>query len=72
MSKLVFATGNTYLTDADGMGYRVIANSPWDADDPLVKRHPGEFSAEPRVVMRTAPAIEQATAGPGETRKRVG
>lgn len=50
------------------------AAEPWDAGDPFVKDNPDLFAdtplAEPR---RSVPAVEQATAAPGEqraTRKR--
>lgn len=70
MAGLVYATENVFLTDSDGLGYRVVANQPWADDDPLVKRHPGYFSTEPRQVMRTQMPVEQATHAPGEQRGR--
>ena len=48
----------------------VREGSVWDADDPFVQRHPEFFDADPpaHTVGRTVPLIEQATAGPGESR----
>jgi hypothetical protein len=48
----------------------------WPAGDPVVKAAPGLFSTDPRYGMRYStepagyddPAVEQATAGPGEKR----
>jgi hypothetical protein len=45
----------------------------WDADDPLVKSRPNLFSDVPPMVHSSfgkRANVEQATAAPGETRKR--
>jgi hypothetical protein len=53
----------------------------WDASDPLVKRHSAWFDDEPKLVHTStagvfsadtpdSPAVETATAAPGEKRSR--
>ncbi len=70
MSDLVYAVETILLADpSTGLRYTVQANTPWDADDPLVKAHPREFSATPPKVFRTRPLVEAATARPGEARR---
>jgi hypothetical protein len=53
---------------------RVICRGEiWDANDPLVKRHGWLFGDAPEDrVNRSVPAVEQATAAPGERRLNVG
>lgn len=68
---LVYATQSARLQTEDGASYNVIQHTPWDADDPLVKRNPGFFTATPLYVFHTTPtvpALERATAQPGEKR----
>ena len=48
----------------------VIEGEPWAADDPFVKRHRDLFTDEPRRLRRSVPLVEQATAEPGERRRR--
>jgi hypothetical protein len=53
--------GKVYLTEGE----------PWVADDPFVLAHPDLFRADPKNPKRTVaprPAVEQATAAPGERR----
>ena len=40
----------------------------WPASDPLVRDHPELFTEHPPILRRSAPPVEQATAGPGERR----
>ena len=42
----------------------------WASDDPFVERHPDYFTAEPPRLRRTVAPVEQATAAPGERRRR--
>lgn len=72
MTEYVYAKESSILHDSDGIGWRVNANEPWDAHDPLVRRNPAAFAAEPSRVGRTRQPVEQATRGPGEIRRRVG
>jgi len=65
-----------YTTTA-GMGsgsmtFVVHEGEAWDADDPLVKANQALFSDEPVVVHSSTGKrqVEQATAAPGEKRKR--
>ena len=51
---LKYATETMKLFDGDGLGYQIVRNQPWAAEDPLVKLHPNHFSDEPREVMHTA------------------
>lgn len=55
--------------------FYVEEGDAWDADDPLVKANPSLFSDTPPVVhssfgRKTFDEVEQATAAPGEKRKR--
>jgi len=71
---VVFATATTYATET----ILVREGEPWAADDPLVINRPDLFTANPdRFVRRTVPppvfpAVEQATAEPGEQRRGPG
>lgn len=53
---------------------RLTKDEPWRDDDPVVKAAPQFFGDEPSEVMSstgrksTAPAVEAATAAPGEKR----
>lgn len=42
----------------------------WASDDPIVKHHPDLFSDMPAKVRRTVAPVEDATAEPGERRRR--
>lgn len=42
----------------------------WAADDPFVRQHRDLFTDEPPRVRRTVAPVEQATAEPGERRRR--
>lgn len=57
-----------------GMPLIVQEGEAWDADDPLVLAHPELFSDEPLRVQtshgRRDRVVEQATAAPGEKRRR--
>lgn len=73
MAQYVYPHATSILQDADGISWTVIANTPWDASDPLVRRHPSFFSPKPSQVGRTRQPVEQATRSPGEVRPhRVG
>jgi hypothetical protein len=68
---LKFANCTTWLANG-----HLIQDEAWDADDPIVKARPDLFNDEPTVVrgVRKAPpaepAVETATAAPGEKRTR--
>ena len=47
---------------------RTAKDQPWAADDPFVMARPDLFADLPSKVQRTVPAVERATAVPGETR----
>jgi hypothetical protein len=71
---IVYATATTMVGP-----YRVEFGSYWPADDPVVKAHPGLFSADPRKanLSSTAPVaddevpVEMVTGAPGERRAQV-
>jgi hypothetical protein len=42
----------------------------WASDDPFVELHPELFTAAPARLRRTVAPVEQATAAPGERRRR--
>jgi hypothetical protein len=68
----VFAIGDTSLR-TPGSKYPTIVprGHALSADDPLVRAHPSAFSDTPVLVWPRGfapPAVEQATAAPGETR----
>lgn len=68
---IVYATQSARLQTENGSSFNVVQHTPWDADDPLVKRNPGFFSDTPRYIYHStaeAPAIERATSAPGEKR----
>lgn len=71
--KLKFAryTTNTGLP-GNPMTFYVEEGDAWDADDPIVKAHPELFSDTPVTVHSSfgKRTVEQATAAPGEKRKR--
>ena len=49
----------------DGKRVVVHIDQVWDADDPMVKKRPDLFRADPQTPHGT---VEQATAAPGEKR----
>lgn len=67
--KVKYAT-ETFATSGPMGAIRVTAGEVWDADDPIVRRHPNAFRARPLDVhvRRSTPPVEQATAAPGEKR----
>lgn len=52
--------------DHNGEPFVLNPNEIFDADYPLVRKHPGLFM--PVEPSRQRPSVEQATAAPGETR----
>lgn len=55
----------------DGLRVALHIDQIWDAADPFVVKRPDLFSSAPAHVHRTVPAkpaVEQATAAPGERR----
>jgi len=73
--KVVYATVNTTVTRPSGVGISIHAGEHWPASDPVVKDHPGLFTADPAEVglrisapLADDPPVEQATAAPGEKR----
>lgn len=74
--QVVYATSTTNVVTEHGVPVPLVKGEPWDANDPTVKRHPGLFTKEPVWVktekgwMRSADVVEQATAAPGEKRRR--
>jgi hypothetical protein len=77
--EIVYAVTTASVQMPSGQQVPVRAGGHWPADDPLVLAHPGLFSADPRYGLTYSsrppsmdePPVEQATAGPGETRGRV-
>ena len=70
--RLVYATSTTSITNAHGVAFYLNQGEAWDADDPLVQLHPNFFTEIP-VFAKTSRGpvrVEQATAAPGERRKR--
>lgn len=66
----VYATQDVWLMSG-GNGTFVRRGDKYAADDPIVKAHPLAFQRDdPRDVRGTSPVIEQATAAPGERRRR--
>jgi hypothetical protein len=73
---IVYATATTMVGP-----YRVEFGSYWPADDPVVKAHPGLFSADPRKANLSStvsvaddegsPPVEMVTGAPGERRAQV-
>jgi hypothetical protein len=67
---VVFATFSTWVTPT----VAINRGEAWDADDPVVLSHPDWFTSDPSQFARTSsasygePAVEQATAAPGEKR----
>lgn len=67
MADHVFAASTCAIRGAGGV-VRLRIGDAWPADDPVVQAHPELFSEGPTVVKRSQPAVEQATAAPGEKR----
>lgn len=68
---IVFATSSGSAAAPDGGIVAFREGEPWAADDPFVTAHKDLFSDAPpgpSFPRRTAPAVEQATAAPGERR----
>jgi len=73
---VVYATGSAHVGGPDGdLMVFVNVGSHWPADDPVVRRNPSLFSADPRFGLRTSvpleeddAPVEQATRAPGERR----
>jgi hypothetical protein len=70
--KIVYAKTTTSVGGQNGMIQRLTVGEPWNADDPLVIARPDLFSPEPVRVQTSQgwQVVEQATAAPGEKRKR--
>lgn len=71
--KLAWPVSNTTVGGPNGGLHRLEEGVPWDADDELVQHRPDMFTDEPTKVMtsqRGMIVVEQATAAPGEKRKR--
>lgn len=71
--RLAWPVATTSTTGPNGGIHRLEEGIPWDADDPLVKHRPHLFTDEPTRVMtsvRGMAVVEQATAAPGEKRRR--
>lgn len=66
----VYALASTVTANPAGGTIRIREGDVWAADDPLVKSRPDLFSSKPVSVHRTVPVVEQATAAPGEKRRR--
>lgn len=77
MAKPVFATFSTWVTPT----VQIQRGEAWDSDDPVVQSHPDWFSASPPDIRTSGaavyteasakqakPAVEEATAAPGEKR----
>lgn len=77
---VVYARREEQITTEWGGIVVVPLGSHWDAEDPLVRKHPGLFSDDPAVGLASSvhvqheprifvgPDVEQATAAPGERR----
>lgn len=69
---IVYAKSNTSI-GLNGLIFRLQLGDAWNADDPLVKRHPECFQDHPPFVRTSGKKgverVEQATAAPGEKRK---
>ena len=64
----VIATATAHLREPNG-SLLVYAGERWAADDPVVKRHPGNFGPPgDDDIRRSVPVVEAATAAPGEKR----
>lgn len=69
---VVFAKFSAHVTES----VQLHAGDAWNADDPLVRAHPDWFADTPANVKGSstsaheAPAVETATADPGEKRTR--
>lgn len=77
---VVYAVAQSMVPLDDGGRVLVTQGTHWPADDPVVRKMPGLFSADPsyglcytvRPETRSpAPGIETTTAGPGEKRTGV-
>lgn len=66
---IVYALRTCSARGPAGSTIRVREGEAWAADDPFVALHPDLFAEQPDRVRRTAP-VEQATAAPGEKRRR--
>jgi hypothetical protein len=70
---VVYAKWSAGVTTGSGWSVDVVAGQSWDADDPIVKKYPDMFSDTPTLVHTsdpTRPYVEQATAVPGQHRRR--
>jgi hypothetical protein len=72
--RIVYAKSTTSVTTGIGLIHRLTRGDAWDADDPVVEAHPDMFSETPTFVNTSARGwvefVEQATAAPGEKRRR--
>lgn len=60
-----FATSTCFVT-VNGMRMQLVEGQAWHTSSDVVRQHPNLFTDEPRVLG--IPAVEQATAAPGEKR----
>lgn len=69
---VVYANCNTSVGAPNGSIQQLNIGEVWDADDPLVKARPELFDLSPTRVKSSSGYgfVEQATAAPGEKRKR--
>lgn len=67
MADHVFAASTCAIRHG-GATIRLRIGDAWPASDPVVQANPGLFSEQPTAVKRSVPAVEQATAAPGEKR----
>jgi len=73
MAKLKFARYTASVgVPGNPTTFIVEEGEAWDADDPVVLHNPHAFSDEPEQVHSSfgTRTVEQATAAPGERRKR--
>lgn len=75
--KIVYAKANSNVFAA-GIPVSISVGQHWRADDPVVKAYPEMFTDDARYGLSSTvpvpadePAVEQATAAPGEKRTSV-
>lgn len=72
MSTVVYARSTVWVSRT----VQLVRGEAWASDDPVVAANPDQFDSDPEAagVLRrsvpAAPAVEQATAAPGERRSR--
>lgn len=68
MSKLVYCTSESLVSDQQGGVRLLVPNEPFSSDDPIVKAYPGMFADFPDIRDSEGNVIEATTANPGEKR----